>query len=169
VRFVRRDAACRPNLATGVISDRQRAAACPAFSQEETKAMTRCILCCVLIFAVAAAAVPSPAPAQPATINKPVLRKPASAPRLIKDDCETRIQKLNASDAEGDERLAEKDEVIEQCLRQYKNDNTIVRLVKECAKYEEQPIIKQQFVAECQLAAFNYANLLRMLKAEYRK
>jgi hypothetical protein len=37
------------------------------------------------------------------------------------------------------------------------------------AKDEEQPVVKQQFVAECQLAAFGYANALRTLKAEYRK
>jgi hypothetical protein len=41
--------------------------------------------------------------------------------------------------------------------------------VKECAKYEEQPVVKQQAVAECQLAAFNYANALRTLKAEFGK
>jgi len=29
--------------------------------------------------------------------------------------------------------------------------------------------VKQQMVAECQLAAFNYANALRTLKAEYKK
>ena len=29
-----------------------------------------------------------------------------------------------------------------------------------------QPLLKQQFVAECQLAALNYANALHMLKAE---
>jgi hypothetical protein len=32
----------------------------------------------------------------------------------------------------------------------------------------EQPLLKQQFVAECQLAAFNDANALYTLKAEYR-
>ena len=36
-------------------------------------------------------------------------------------------------------------------------------------EYEEQPVVKQQFVAECQLAAFNYANALYSLKAEYAK
>jgi len=41
--------------------------------------------------------------------------------------------------------------------------------VKECAKFEEQPVVKQQFVAECQLAAFKYANALRALKMEYKK
>jgi hypothetical protein len=84
-------------------------------------------------------------------------------------DCETRIRKLEASQAEGEERLSEKHLVIEYCASRYKNDKTIERLVKECAKYEEQPVVKQQFVAECQLAAFNYANTLYVLKAEYRK
>ena len=46
---------------------------------------------------------------------------------------------------------------------------TIERLVEQCAKYEEQPVVKQQFVAECQLAAFGYANALRTLKAEHGK
>jgi hypothetical protein len=77
--------------------------------------------------------------------------------------------KLEASQAEGKERLAEKHLVIDYCASQYKNDKTIERLVKECAKYEEQPVVKQQFVGECQLAAFNYADALYTLKAEYRK
>ena len=67
------------------------------------------------------------------------------------------------------ERLREKNEVIDYCASQYKNDKTIARLVKECAKYVEQPVVKQQFVAECQLAAFSYANALNTLKTEYRK
>jgi hypothetical protein len=41
--------------------------------------------------------------------------------------------------------------------------------VKQCARYEEQAIVKQQFVADCMLAAFNYANALYALKAEYAK
>jgi hypothetical protein len=45
----------------------------------------------------------------------------------------------------------------------------IERLVSECAKYEEQAVVKQQAVAECQLAAFGYANALRSLKTDYRK
>ena len=93
----------------------------------------------------------------------------AAKPTLTKNDCETAIRKLDASEAQGEERLAEKQEVIDQCLGEYKHDKTVARLVKDCAKYEEQPVVKQQFVAECQLAAFNYANALRALKAEYRK
>ena len=57
--------------------------------------------------------------------------------------------------------------MIDTCAGQYKNDKTIQRLVKQCAKYEEQPVLKQQFVAECELAAFNYANALYTLKAQY--
>ncbi len=79
------------------------------------------------------------------------------------------MEKLDASPTEGEERLAEKHLVIDYCASQYKNDKMVARLVKECAKYEEQPVVKQQFVAECQLAAFNYANALYALKAEYRK
>jgi hypothetical protein len=79
------------------------------------------------------------------------------------------MRKLDASPAEGEERLREKNEVIDSCAGQYKNDKTIVRLVKECAKYIEQPVVKQQSVAECQLAAFNYANALYTLRAEYRR
>ena len=45
----------------------------------------------------------------------------------------------------------------------------IGRLVTECAKYVEQPVVKQQFVADCQLAAFGYANALRALKLEFGK
>ena len=65
--------------------------------------------------------------------------------------------------------LGRENAVIDYCARQYKSDKTIDALVRECAKYEEQPVIKQQFVAECMLAAYNYANALRTLKAEYRK
>jgi hypothetical protein len=94
----------------------------------------------------------------------------AAAPALAaNDDCEARMQKLDASSAEGQERLDEKNRVIDFCASQYKYDKTIERLVQECAKYEEQPVVKQQSVAECQLAAFNYANALRTLKAEYGK
>lgn len=84
-------------------------------------------------------------------------------------DCATRIEKLEASSAEGEERLAEKNEVIGFCAREYEHDNTIKRLVKACATSEEQPVVKQQLVAECQLAAFKYANALRTLKREYKK
>ncbi|MEW6449546.1 MAG: hypothetical protein AB1490_02755 [Pseudomonadota bacterium] len=93
----------------------------------------------------------------------------AAAPVRAADDCEAMISKLDESKAEGEERLAEKNKVIGLCDRQYKRDKTIQALVKECAKYAEQPVLKQQFVAECQLAAFGYANVLRTLKAEYRK
>jgi hypothetical protein len=79
------------------------------------------------------------------------------------------MRKLDASPAEGEERLREKNEVIDYCASQYKNDKTITRLVKECAKYIEQPVVKQQSVAECQLAAFNYADALYTLRAEYRR
>jgi uncharacterized coiled-coil protein SlyX len=92
-----------------------------------------------------------------------------SAAPAASEDCEARIQKLEASTAEGEERLAEKNVVIVACSRQYRRDTTIERLVKECAKYEEQPVVKQQLLAECQLAAYGYANALRSLKAEYRR
>jgi hypothetical protein len=85
------------------------------------------------------------------------------------DDCEARMQKLDGSNAEGQERLDLKDAVIAFCAGQYRQDKTIGRLVQECAKYEEQPVVKQQAVAECQLAAFGYANALRTLKAEFGK
>jgi hypothetical protein len=85
------------------------------------------------------------------------------------DDCEARMGKLDSSQAEGADRLAEKNSVIDYCGSQYKHDKTIQRLVKECAKYEEQPIIKQQFVAECMLAAYSYANALYAVKEEYGK
>jgi hypothetical protein len=114
--------------------------------------MTRCILCCVSFLTLLAATVAAHA-AEP----------------IARNDCEAGITRLDSSQAEGEERLAEKREVIEQCFRQYQRDKTIKGLVAECAKYEEQPVVKQQFVAECQLAAFNYANALRSLKAEYKK
>ena len=114
--------------------------------------MTRSVLAYALILALVGATTPAL----------------AGEPKA-NDDCEARMQKLDASDAEGQERLDEKNQVIDFCARQYKRDKTIERLVQECTKYEEQPVVKQQFVAECQLAAFNYANALRTLKAEFGK
>lgn len=108
------------------------------------------------IAAVLAAAVPAAAIAQ--------AQKPGAAA-----DCETRMQALDASNAEGEERLAEKNGVIALCGRQYARDTAIQRLVKECAKYVEQPVVKQQFAADCMLAAFGYANALRTLKSEHKK
>ena len=86
-----------------------------------------------------------------------------------KDDCATRIRKLEASNAEGQERLDEKNAVIGFCANLYTHETTIDRLVQACATYEEQPVVKQQMVAECQLAAYGYANALHMLKAEHGK
>jgi hypothetical protein len=121
-----------------------------------------------LILGLVAAVGPAGAD-EPAARDKRVLRSAASLPNATEDDCEDRMRKLDASDTEGVERLAEKNVVIDYCASQYKRDKTIERLVRACEKYEEQPVVKQQLVAECQLAAFNYANLLQALKAEYRK
>ena len=113
--------------------------------------MTKCTLFCVSLLTLAAATVP------------------ARAAGKAKDSCETRIEKLEVSQAEGAERLAEKNDTVERCDSQYKRDKTVQRLVSECAKYLEQPVIKQLLVTECQISAFKYANALKMLKAEYRK
>jgi hypothetical protein len=59
----------------------------------------------------------------------------ATTPSIASDDCGSRVQKLDASSAEGQERLDEKNAVIEACARQYKRDKTIAELVKACAKY----------------------------------
>jgi hypothetical protein len=121
--------------------------------------MTNFSLYCVSILVLVAAAAPALS-----------AERAANAKHVSTEaDCEAVIQKLDASPAEGEERLAEKQRVIEACSSQYKNDKTIEKLVKDCAKYAEQPVLKQQFVADCQLAAFNYANALNALKAEYRK
>jgi hypothetical protein len=130
--------------------------------------MTNPILCGVSLLALVVAAPPARS-AEPAANSRHVLPVAASRVNPTAGDCEARIRKLDESQAEGNERLAEKEAVIDSCASQYKSDKTIGRLVKECAKYEEQPIVKQQFVADCQLAAFSYANVLRALKAEYRK
>jgi hypothetical protein len=130
--------------------------------------MTKSVFVCASIIALVAAVAPGFAGEQ-ITGDTHAPRSAASQPTPIEDDCETRIQKLDASNAEGEERLDQKHALIDFCANQYKQDKTIERLVAECAKYEEQPVVKRQFVAECQLAAFGYANALRMLKAEYRK
>jgi hypothetical protein len=123
---------------------------------------------CVLILALITAAGPARS-GEPAANDMRVLPSAFSRANATEDNCEARIRKLDASQAEGEDRLAEKYAVIDYCAGQYKNEKTIERLVKECAKYEEQPVVKQQFVAECQLAAFNYADALDALKAQYRK
>jgi hypothetical protein len=130
--------------------------------------MTKAIFVCASILALITEIAPAPAIEQSAK-RMHLARNAAVLPGVGDDDCETRIEKLDASDAEGEERLAEKNAVIDFCARQYEHDNTIKRLVSECAKFEEQPVLKQQFVAECQLAAFKYANALRTLKQEYKK
>ena len=117
--------------------------------------MVKAFLVGASIFALAAAAIPTLA----------AERNTSSA----NDDCDSRIQKLDDLNAEGEERLAEKYKVINFCAGQYAHDATVIKLVKECAKLEEQPVVKQQFLADCQLAAFKYANALRDLKAEYKK
>jgi len=113
--------------------------------------------CCAAILACAIAV--APGYAEPAKRAAPAAG----------ENCEALIQKLEASTAEGEERLAEKNAVIAHCARQYRRDQAIERMVKECRKYEEQPVVKQQLLAECQLAAYGYANALRALKAEFRK
>jgi hypothetical protein len=130
--------------------------------------MINFFVCCVSILALGTAAVPARS-AEQAAHGKQVLPSASSRAKSGEGDCEARMRKLDASPAEGEERLREKNEVIDYCARQYKTDKTIARLVKECAKYVEQPVVKQQFVAECQLAGFNYANALYTLRAEYRQ
>jgi hypothetical protein len=125
--------------------------------------MTRSILVGASLFIMATA------PALAGEREDAYLRRNVAAQKTVADDCETRIQKLDASQAEGEERLAEKYAVIDLCSRQYRRDKTIEALVKECTKYVEQAVVKQQFVAECALAAYGYANALRALKAGYRK
>jgi hypothetical protein len=122
--------------------------------------MTRLILCGIAAFAFIAA----PAPA---SATKPVV--PSGAAPAVAEDCATRIQKLEASEAEGAERLAAKWEVVGFCDKEFKRDKTVQALVKECTKYLEQPVIKQLLVTDCQLAAYSYGSALRFLKAEYRK
>jgi hypothetical protein len=130
--------------------------------------MTKSVLVCASIIALVTATASGFAGEQIAR-DTHVPRSAASLPAPVENDCETRIQKLDASSAEGQERLDEKHALIDFCANQYKHDKTIERLVEQCAKYEEQPVVKQQFVAECQLAAFGYANALRTLKAERGK
>jgi hypothetical protein len=119
--------------------------------------MTNSILCATFILAAVTAVVPAQAADRTA------------GDKSAGSACESRIRQLEASPAQGQERLNEKNAVIEYCADQYETDQMIQTLVDECAKYEEQPVVIQQFVAECQLAAFNYANTLYALKAEAGK
>jgi hypothetical protein len=157
----------KPNSVFGLlpsVTDHLQALA--VSSRRERPAMTRCLPSCVLLLALLARA--TPACAAELASDQPVLPG-SSAQSNPTNDCEAAIEKLDASDAEGEERLRQKRAVIDLCSGQYRHDGTIEMLVNECAKYEEQPVIKQQFVAECQLAAFTYANALRALKEGYRQ
>src|SRR4051812_47041656 len=98
--------------------------------------MSRCAVVCSFILALAAVA-----NAQTAGQTR-VAPKVAAQPGTARMDCEARIRQLEKSSAEGQERLDEKNEVIDVCDRQYKRDKTVGSLVKECAKFEEQPVIK---------------------------
>jgi hypothetical protein len=124
----------------------------------EKPIMTRSIFSALSVLALVSSA--APAGAEQAK-GKQMARPAPSA-----ETCETRISKLESSQAEGAERLAEKSEVIDHCSSQYKRDKTIERLVKECQKYEGQSVVRRQFVAECQIAAYGYANALYSLRAE---
>ena len=126
--------------------------------------MIKSILWCAMVLALVVAPVPGGAEQVPK--GKQMSR---TAPTSSGDDCETRISKLESSQAEGEERLAEKNQVIDYCAGQHKRDKTIDRLVKDCTRYEGQSIVRQQLVAECQLAAYSYANALSALKAEARR
>jgi hypothetical protein len=91
---------------------------------------------------------------------------PAFAGSVKTPDCESEIDKVEVSDAEGQQRLEVMNTAINVCAAQFKRDKKIAGLVRECAKYEDQPTVQQQFVAACQVAAFKYANALYGLKAQ---
>ncbi len=128
--------------------------------------MSKLILRCISVLALVTAATTA-RPADRAG-NARVLSKAAS-PMTAAGDCAARMQKLDQSQAEGEDRLREKYAVADFCASQYKNDKAVESLVKECDKYEEQPVVKQQYLADCMLAAYGYANALSALKAEYGK
>lgn len=125
--------------------------------------MTMLVLCALAASALVAA--PARAGAQ-STKAKP-FAPAAAAPS--DDDCAARIQKLEESGAEGAERLAAKWEVVAFCAKEFKGDKTVQRLVKECAKFLDQPVLRQLLVSECQLAAYGYGNAMRMLKEDARQ
>ena len=84
------------------------------------------------LIALVAVAVPALS-GQLSADDKRALPAAVSKTNSSEGDCEARMRKLDASQAEGEERLAEKNSVIDYCASQYKNDKTIARLVKECA------------------------------------
>jgi len=130
--------------------------------------MTKAVFLCASIFALLVADGAAFAAEQSPSGH----RAPSNAPSPANSagqDCDSRLQTLDDSKAEGEERLTEKYKVIDVCAGEYAHDRTIKQLVKECTKFAEQPVLKQQFLADCQLAAFKYANALRDLKAEYKK
>lgn len=128
--------------------------------------MTKLILRCIAILALVTAAASARSADRAGNAHAP---SKAASPATAAGDCAARMQKLDRSQAEGEDRLREKYAVIDACASQYKNDKAVESLVKECDKYEEQPVVKQQYLADCMLAAYGYANALSALKAEYGK
>ncbi len=90
-----------------------------------------------------------------------VAAAPAFAGSVKVPDCESEIDKVTISDAEGQQKLDVMNTAINVCAAQFKRDKKITSLVRECAKSE----VEHQFVAQCQIAAFNYANALYGVKA----
>lgn len=92
-------------------------------------------------------------------------RTTSSLPKSTDDNCESKINQSNVSEAEGEERLQEKNEALSFCASQYKGERKIDALVKDCRKYVSQSVVSQQAVADCQLAAYSYANAIAALRA----
>jgi hypothetical protein len=61
---------------------------------------------------------------------------PAFAGSVKTPDCESEIDEVEISDAEGQQRLDAMNTPINVCAAQYKRDKKIASLVRECAKYE---------------------------------
>ncbi len=72
--------------------------------------------------------------------------------------CRSEIEKLNRSTAEGQQRLTEKNHVIKVCADQFENSQTYLPLIATCRKYEGQPLVLQQLVADCVLSVYGFAN-----------
>jgi hypothetical protein len=87
--------------------------------------MTNFILCCVSILVLVTAAAPALSGGQ-AVYGRHVLPNASSPAKSTEDDCETRMRKLDASPAEGQERLREKNEVIDYCASAFPPDFEIL-------------------------------------------
>lgn len=95
-------------------------------------------------------------------------RHVASTRGTNSDKCLAKIFSLQTSSTEGEDRLHEKQDVIDLCAIQFQGDQVVARLVKNCSQCEEDSVVSKQTASDCQIAAYSYAASLAAIKADCR-